>query len=99
MELPEDVVRYVERSFAGVDREPALDMLRAAVVQDRSQSQARLMRCAVVSAHRDVDRLRKQLARLNVDWRDVIVEGEYAVREGKLARVRDLNGPIDPDET
>jgi hypothetical protein len=99
MELPEDVVRYIERSFAEVDREEALAALRGAAIHDTTQCQARLARCAVLSAKRDLGRLRKQLAHLNVDWRDVIVEGEYAIRDRKLVRVLDLNGPIPADAT
>jgi len=51
----------------------------------------------VLSAHRDVGRLRKQVAHLKVDWRDIIVEGEYVVRERKLIRVLDLGNPIPED--
>ena len=92
--VPGDVVRYVERCFAAIDRGEALATLREAVLPDVPESPGRLLRCAVISANRDVGRLRKQLAHLAVDYRDVIVEGEYVVREGKLVRVRDLNGPI-----
>jgi len=35
---------------------------------------------------------------LKHDYRDVIVEGEYSPKEGKLLRVRNLNEPI-PEET
>jgi len=34
---------------------------------------------------------------LKHDWRDVIVEGEYASRGEELVRIRDLGEPI-PDE-
>jgi len=77
-------VRYVERSFSQVDRVEALEVLRGAVIEDGSPASPRLVRCAVLSAHRDVGRLRKQVAHLKVDWRDIIVEGEYVVRERKL---------------
>ncbi|HSW83640.1 MAG TPA: hypothetical protein VLH12_09200 [Usitatibacter sp.] len=99
MSLPEDVVRYVERSFSQIDRTEALDVLRGAVIEDGSPASARLVRCAVLSAHRDVGRLRKQVAHLKVDWRDIIVEGEYVVRERKLIRVLDLGNPIPEDAT
>jgi hypothetical protein len=98
MELPDDVVRYVERSYSAIDRDDALAVLRAALLPDVRESAARLLRCAVISSNRDVGRLRKQLAHLAVDFRDVIVEGEYVVREGRLVRLRDLNQPIAEDE-
>ncbi len=98
MDLPEDVVQYVERSFSAIDRDAALEQLRATTLPDVRESSARLLRCAVISANRDLGRLHKQLAHLAVDYRDVIVEGEYVVREGKLVRVRDLNQPIVENE-
>ncbi len=98
MEIPADVVGYIERSYSAIDRDDALALLRAAVLPDVRESAARLLRCAVISARRDVGRLRKQLAHLAVDYRDVVVEGEYVVRDGKLVRARDLNQPIAHDE-
>jgi hypothetical protein len=94
MELPDDVVRFVERSFSQVDRAEALEILRGAVLHDASTPEPRLIRCAALSAHRDLATLRKQVAHLKVDYRDIIVEGEYVVREKKLVRVLDLNNPI-----
>ena len=99
MSLPDDVVRFVERSFSQVDRAEALEILRGAVIEDGSPAIPRLVRCALLSAHRDVGRLRQQVAHLKVDWRDIIVEGEYLVRDGKLVRVLDLDKPIPEDAT
>jgi len=99
MSVPEDVVRFVERSFSQVDRAEAIEILQGAVIEDGSPAIPRLVRCAVLSAHRDVGRLRKQVAHLKVDWRDIVVEGEYLVRERKLVRVLDLNDPIPEDAT
>lgn len=96
MELPDDVVRFVERSFSQIDRAEALDVLRAAVTETGAPAGPRLLRCAVLSAHRDLGLLRKQVAHLKVDWRDIIAEGEYVVRDKKLMKVLDLNNPI-PD--
>lgn len=45
-----------------------------------------------------MDRLRMAIETLKRDYRDVIVEGEYAPMGGELVRVRDLNEPI-PDES
>jgi hypothetical protein len=98
MDLPDDVVRYVERSFSRIDRPEALEALRGVTLVNCPEAPARMLRCAVLSANRDLGRLRNQIARLAVDYRDVIVEGEYAVRDGKLVRVRDLASPIRDDE-
>jgi len=99
MSLPEDVVRYVERSFSQVDRAEALESLRGAVIEDGSPAGPRLLRCTALSAHRDLGLLRKQVAHLKVDWRDIVVEGEYVVRDRQLVRVLDLNNPIPEDAT
>jgi hypothetical protein len=98
MDLPDDVVRYVERSFSRIEREEALEVLRAVTLAGCPEKPARMLRCAVISANRDLGRLRRQIAQLAFDYRDVIVEGEYAVRDGKLIRVRDLTSPIRDDE-
>jgi hypothetical protein len=97
MDLPDDVVRYVERSFSRIDHAETLEALRSVTLANCPEAPARMLRCVVVCANRDVGRLRKQIARLAVDYRDVIVEGEYVVRDGKLVRVRDLAEAI-PDD-
>jgi hypothetical protein len=40
-------------------------------------------------------KLKHEVAELRVDFRDVIVAGEYAERGGELVRVRNLNQPIE----
>ena len=97
-ELPDDVVRYVARAFAKVEHEEVLDALRHAVMHDGTAPEPRLLRCAAVGARGDLGRLREKVARLKVDYRDVIVEGEYVPRQGKLVRVRNLAEPI-PEST
>jgi hypothetical protein len=34
------------------------------------------------------------VARLAIDWRDVIVEAEYEPRDGHLVRLRNFNDPM-----
>ena len=96
--LPEDVVRYVARAFAKIEQAEALDALRHAVMHDGTAPEPRLLRCAAVGATGDLARLREKVARLKVDYRDVIVEAEYVPRKGKLERVRNLAEPI-PEST
>jgi hypothetical protein len=45
----------------------------------------------------DLERLRRQLEHLKIDYRDVIVAGEYVPTAGDLVRVRNLNEPIGDD--
>jgi hypothetical protein len=94
MQLPEDVVCWVSSNFKDTDREQALSRLRAAVIHTGEPASPRLLRCVALSSGGDLERLNQQIKQLLVDWRDVIVEGEYASERGKLVRIRDLNNPI-----
>jgi hypothetical protein len=98
MDLPEDVARYVERSFSMIDREEALAVLRGVSLGTCRESPARMLRCLVLAARRDLGRLRKLAAEIAIDYRDIVIAGEYVLREGKLARVRNLSSPIAEDE-
>jgi len=49
----------------------------------------------VVASGGDLTRLSQQIRQLQVDWRDVIMAGEYEFREGKNVRVHDFNDPIE----
>jgi limonene-1,2-epoxide hydrolase len=93
MALPEDVVRWVTRQFGG-DVEPALAMLGSAVDQAGELVGPRLIRCAAVGSRGEFERLAALVAQLRNDWRDVIVAGEYEMRNGELIQVRDFNHPI-----
>src|ERR1044072_2401066 len=95
--LPFDVAAYIERKFAPDDQEAARLLLISAVIEDGSMASPRLMRCAVVASAGSLDRLPAEAARLKIDWRDVVVAGEYEALDGTLERVRDLDDPIPSD--
>ena len=94
MDLPDDVVAFIQRRFDAPDRAPAAAILSAAVIDDGSFASARLVRCAAVASGGSLEKLRAETDRLKVDWRDVVVAGEYEPIDGELTRVRDLNDPI-----
>jgi len=54
-----------------------------------------MRRCALVASQGSLAKLQYYVGLLAVDYRDVIVAGEYEVVEGKLARVRDLTMPFE----
>ncbi len=56
----------------------------------------RLLRCAALGSRGDLAQLRYLVGLLRVDFRDVIMFGEYDVVDGKLIRVRNLNEPLSP---
>jgi uncharacterized protein (UPF0335 family) len=96
--IPDDVRQFIARRFKTEERTEALELLKAAVIHDGSAPGPRLLRCAVVASCGSMERLRMEVETLKHDYRDVIVEGEYSPKEGKLLRVRNLNEPI-PEET
>jgi hypothetical protein len=55
---------------------------------------ARLLRCAAVGSRGDVVQLRYLVGLLQIDYRDVIMFGEYDVIDGKLTHVRNLSEPL-----
>jgi hypothetical protein len=95
--LPEDIARYVERSFGTSDRAPVLELLSHAVIHDGQPAGPRLMRCALIASRGTLLGLISQLDQLKVDFRDVIVAGEYAPKAGNLVRIRNLNEPINDE--
>jgi hypothetical protein len=94
MSLPDDVVRWVSRHFSGADVESALAMLGSAVDHTGELVGPRLARCAAVGSRGDLARLTLLVADLRIDWRNVIMGGEYEMREGKPVQVHDFNSPI-----
>jgi hypothetical protein len=96
--IPEDVRKFIARSFEPSDQSEAVALLQAATLHDGSPPGQRLLRCAAVASGGSLDRLRMEIETLKHDYRDVIVEGEYLPDGLRLIRVRDLNHPI-ADET
>jgi hypothetical protein len=94
MSLPDDVVRWVNRHFSGEDVEAALATLDSAVDHSGTLVGPRLVRCAAVGSRGDLSRLRRLVVGLRTDWRDVIMGGEYEMRDGKPVQVYDFNDPI-----
>jgi len=92
--LPADVLHWIETHYAPAQREAARACLEAAVIGDGKAAEPRLLRCAALASRGELPRLQALVARLRLDWRDVVVEGEYAISKGRLVRLRDLSGPL-----
>jgi hypothetical protein len=97
MKLAPDIEQYIARTFAESERIEAMHLIEGAVIHDGKPAGPRLQRCALLSCRGSLAALRSQVERLQFDYRDVIVEGEYMPKGAKLVRVRDLNEPIDAD--
>jgi hypothetical protein len=96
--LPSDVVLYVNRRFVDSERVAALDLLQNAQIEDGQEASDRLKRCAVVGATGSLAGLRAMVELLAVDWRDVVMCGEYEYNDGDPIKVRDLSKPIGPQK-
>jgi hypothetical protein len=92
--LPADIVRFVARTFRSDDHEQAIQLLRHATIDDDSKAEDRLVRCAAVAAAGSLHQLSYFVDLLRIDFRDVIIAGEYELRNGSLARIRDLSQPL-----
>jgi hypothetical protein len=98
MTLPDDVTRFVRRTFKDAEAKQALEALAAAVDHTGQPANDRLLRCAAVGSRGSLAGLLYLVDLLKRDYRDVIVAGEYEPSGGtlELRRIRNLTGPI-PD--
>jgi len=92
--IPNDVVTWINGHFREIDRATAIGLLEDAVDEWGEPVEARLLRCLVIGARGDIDRLSDLVEELRIDSEDVILSGEYESRGGDLVKVRDLNEPL-----
>jgi hypothetical protein len=96
MAIPADVRTWISLHFPENDREAAAALLTEATDVSGNPAGDRLIRCAALASTGNLNKLRSLVEELRIDWRDVIVAGEYEERAGVLVQVRDLNRSI-PD--
>jgi len=94
--LPPDLEAYVLRAYGPEDRAWALEALASATAAG-GQATGQMLRCAAVAGGGTRAGLQGMLELLKVDWRDVLMAGEYAPGPRGARRVRDLTAPIPPD--
>ena len=92
-----DVEAFIARRFRPEEREAAARLLEGATIHDGSVAGPRLIRCAAVASGGSLEKLRYFVELMKVDYRDVIMAGEYTPSLENPVRVRDLNQAI-PDE-
>jgi hypothetical protein len=92
--LPDDLLRWLEAHFSAAEAKAARALLEQAVDHDDKPASARLLRCAAVGSRGSLEQLAWLVELLKIDYRDVIMAGEYDVRGGRPVRLRDLNEPI-----
>ena len=94
MELPQDVRTFIERTFPPDQLREALRILCRARIEDGTIPESRLLRCAAFASGGSLEHLTYLASLLAVDWRDVIMAGEYELRNKATVRVRDLSQPL-----
>ncbi|MBN8280642.1 MAG: hypothetical protein J0M16_08550 [Gammaproteobacteria bacterium] len=94
MNLTEDMSHYIEHAFRAEDRAEAICLVANATIEDGSPASARLKRCALVGSDGSLSQLQRLTDLLRVDWRDVIMAGEYEYHRTGPVRLRDLTKPI-----
>ena len=94
MSLPRDIENYVLRVFGKGNFEGVLEILSLAKLHDGREPSHRLVRCVLVASQGSLSSLRRNVDLLAIDYRDVIVSGEYESEDGDLVQVRDLSSPF-----
>lgn len=91
MPLPEDIITYVQTHVAPAEQAEVLALLQGAKTHEGEDGTPRLLRCALVASKGNVEALRYQVKQLTIDYRDVIVAGEYTRQGNDLIQVRNLS--------
>lgn len=94
MELTPDILAKIEDIYKDNERPGAISMLESAKMHDNSEPPPRCLRCALVASQGSLAKLKYYVDLLAIDYRDVIVAGEYEIKAGELFRVRDLSEPF-----
>lgn len=94
MRLPPDLKRFVDQNYAPQDRDEACELLANARIETGALADARMLRCAAFAGRGNLAKLRRQVAELAIDWRDVVMAGEYELRNGETVQVRDFTRPM-----
>jgi hypothetical protein len=83
-QFPAPLLKLVEKSFAEQDRQQALQILESYAQRfSKLKDLERVRLDMVLVAKGDLAKLTRQAER---DYRDVIMDAEYEVREGKIVK-------------
>jgi hypothetical protein len=93
MLLP-DITSYIDANYFPEQREEVLSLVASAVLHDGSAASPRCQRAALIGADGSLTMLRQLIEHLRVDYRDVILAGEYEQTASGPKRIRDLNQPL-----
>ena len=94
MNMQPDIIEYIDRVFQEEERDTARELVRSAVLHDGTAADPRCQRAALVGSRGSMRQLKYLVELLKMDYRDVLVSGEYEGRGRDLRRVRDLSLPF-----
>ena len=97
MEIPPDIKQYVSLNFDHTEVADAVRLLEGATLHDGHSPDDRMLRCALSASDNSLKSLEYQVAGLAIDYRDVILAGEYVREKGEFIRLRDLSEPFNFD--
>ena len=95
MALSDDIITKVRQDFIEDDSLLVLQRLKELVAEHAKLFSDRILRCLVVLAGGNIDKLVKAVATARLDWRDVIGAAEYD--RGNQVRLLSLPFGIYPD--
>ena len=90
-ELPKDVISFIQSSFSPEKCKEALSILSQSQIEDGSMPSPRLLRCVAFACSGNLPRLQRLASLLAVDWREVIMAGEYELRNKEAVQIRNFN--------
>ena len=93
-ELPKDVSAFIQSSFSPEQCKEALSILSQTQIEDGSMPSPRLLRCVAFASSGNLPRLQRLASLLAVDWRDVVMAGEYELRNKEAVQIRNFNEPM-----
>ncbi len=94
MGFPRDIENYVLQVFGNEQFEGVVKILSLAKLHDGQEPNHRLIRCMLVASQGSISDLGRSVELLAIDYRDVIMSGEYEYTDGDAVRVRDLTLPF-----
>ncbi len=90
MKLLADIEAYIGKRFPESQVSVASALVAGAVIEDGTPASPRLQRCALLASEGSLERLQYYVELLAIDWRDVILAGEYIPGGADPVRVRNL---------
>jgi hypothetical protein len=94
MDIPSDIACRIKTIFPASEHSQALALVSTATLHDGQLANPQCLRCAVQASKGSLQELVYYIDLLKLDFRDVIVAGEYQLIDARLTRVRDLTEPF-----